>query len=353
MPKETMTPRERWEAVLTRSKPDRVPMDYWGTAEASEKLIRHMGVGSFDEAADILHIDRIHGVGGKYVGPPAPEGEDIFGCRRRTATYATGVYNECVYHPLARFESLDELEREYDWPSPDSWDYSHLPDDVKGKESAPIQGGGSEPFLAYCNLRGMEQAFVDLVENPDIVHFCLDKLFGLAYENSRRVFETIPGKVLISYVAEDMGSQESLLFSPKQVHEFLIPRMKRMIDLVHDAGAFVFHHSDGAVRAIIPDMIEAGIDVLNPVQWRCQGMEREGLKRDFGDRLIFHGAVDNQQTIAFGTVDDVRLEVIDNLRILGDGGGYIIAPCHNIQPVGPPENVVAMYETGYEEGLVR
>jgi len=97
-------------------------------------------------------------------------------------------------------------------------------------------------------------------------------------------------------------------------------------------------------------MIEAGIDVLNPIQWRCQGMEREGLKRDFGDQVIFHGGMDNQYTLAFGTVEEVRQEVADNLRILGEGGGYILAPCHNIQAVSPPENIVAMYETGYECG---
>ena len=97
-------------------------------------------------------------------------------------------------------------------------------------------------------------------------------------------------------------------------------------------------------------MIAAGIDVLNPIQWRCTGMERAGLKRDFGGKLIFHGGVDNQYTLPFGSVEEVRQEVIDNLRILGEGGGYILAPCHNIQAVSPPENVVAMYETGYEYG---
>jgi uroporphyrinogen decarboxylase len=124
-----------------------------------------------------------------------------------------------------------------------------------------------------------------------------------------------------------------------------------MAELVHQAGAYVFHHSDGAVRPIIPDMIEeVGIDVLNPIQWRCRGMERAGLKRDFGDRLVFHGGVDNQQTLAFGGVEDVREEVRTNVEVLGMGGGYILAPCHNIQAVSPPENVVAMYETGYEIG---
>lgn len=123
-----------------------------------------------------------------------------------------------------------------------------------------------------------------------------------------------------------------------------------MIDLVHDAGAFVFHHSDGAIRKIIPDMIDAGIDILNPIQWRCKGMEREVLKRDFGDKVIFHGGMDNQYTLAYGSVEEVRQEVLDNLRILGEGGGYILAPCHNIQAVSPPENIVAMYETCYENG---
>jgi uroporphyrinogen decarboxylase len=99
-------------------------------------------------------------------------------------------------------------------------------------------------------------------------------------------------------------------------------------------------------------MLELGIDVLNPIQWRSKGMERGALKADFGDRLIFHGAMDNQYTLPFGTVEEVRQEVRDNLRILGAGGGYILAPCHNIQPVSPPENIVAMYEEGYACGWV-
>jgi len=140
------------------------------------------------------------------------------------------------------------------------------------------------------------------------------------------------------------------MFSPAQIREFLLPRMKRMMDLVHGAGAYVFHHNDGACRAILPDMIEAGIDILNPVQWRCKGMDREGLKRDFGSKVVFHGAMDNQHTLPFGSVEEVRREVLDNLRILGEGGGYILAPCHNLQVVGPAENIVAMYETGYENG---
>ncbi len=350
VPREWMTSRERWLAVLQRRKPDRVPMDYWATPEATDNLMRHLGVSTHEELFDRLHIDRPAGVGGRYVGPAPPEGEDIWGMRYKQVEYASGVYSECIHHPLAAYETVEEIAANYQWPSPDWWDYSHLPEQVKGLEDRPIQGGGSEPFLLYCQLRGLEQGMMDLVVNPEMVHYCLDKLFDLAYENTRRIYEAIPGKVLISYVAEDMGSQESLLFSLKQIEEFLLPRMRRMMELVHQAGAYVFHHSDGAIRPVIPLMIEAGIDVLNPIQWRCAGMEREGLKRDFGDRLVFHGGVDNQYTLAMGTVEEVRREVEDNLRILGAGGGYILAPCHNIQAVSPPENIVAMYETGYNLG---
>jgi uroporphyrinogen decarboxylase len=264
--------------------------------------------------------------------------------------YGTGIYREVVFNPLAEFETVKEIEKNYEWPDPDWWDYSEVSGQIMGMEDRPIRGGGSEPFLQYKSLRGQWQGYVDLVKNPEIVHYCLDKLFHLAYENTRRIYGQIPGHVMITYVAEDMGSQTGLLIPPRKIREFLIPQMKRMMDLAHDHGAFVFHHSDGSIREILPDMIKAGIDVLNPVQWRCRGMEREGLKADFGRDLIFHGAMDNQQTLPFGTVENVEREVVENLNILGGGGGYILAPCHNIQANTPMENVVAMYEKGYQAG---
>jgi uroporphyrinogen decarboxylase len=350
MSKDAMSPRERWLAVLNRKKPDRVPMDYWATPEATAKLLKACGCADEASLFRKLHIDRPVTVVPAYVGPAVPDDADVFGCRYRDMRYATGVYRECIHHPLAEFATLEELKKGYRWPSPDWWDCTALPAQVAAFPDAPVRGGGSEPFLTYKDLRGGEQAFIDLIENPEIVHYCLDRLYDLAYEGTRRIYEALPGQVNISYVAEDMGSQDDLMYSPAQIREFFIPRMKRMIDLAHQAGVFVFHHSDGGVRRIIPDMIQAGIDVLNPIQWRCGGMEREGLKRDFGERLIFHGGVDNQRTLPFGTVDDVRAEVRDNLSILGAGGGYILAPCHNIQAVSPAENIVALYETGYHIG---
>ena len=349
MPRESMTPRERWLAVLTRQTPDRVPMDIWITPEARDTLCAYLGC-DFDTVCERLHIDAPLTVSGRYVGPPPPEGKDIWGLERRRVDYGTGAYDEVISAPLAQFNSPEEIEATYTWPHPDWWDYAHLPELVRGKEAQPVRGGGSEPFLLYKMLRGEEQAFMDLLMHPDIVHYCLDKLFELAYQDTLRIFETIPDRVMITYVAEDLGGQTGLLMAREHMHEFLFPRMKRMMDLTREHGSCVFTHSDGAVREIIPDFIALGSQVLNPIQWVCPGMERDGLKRDFGDALVFHGGVDNQRILPFGSVAEVEEEVRENYRTLGAGGGYILCPCHNIQAVSPPENIVAMYETGYAEG---
>jgi uroporphyrinogen decarboxylase len=349
VPEETMTSRERWEAVLTGKKPDRIPMDIWMTDEARNKLLRYLGC-DYDAMLERLHIDRPIIVGPSLVGRQPDEGTDIWGIKYRSVDYGTGIYNEAVLNPLAAFNSVEEIEASYTWPSVDWYDFSALHDQIKGQERRPVLGGGSEPFLIYKNLRGDEQAFMDLLLNPDMVHYCLDKLFDFCHETSLRLFESIPGQVQITYVAEDLGGQESLMYSPAHIREFLLPRMKRMNELTKQHGSHPFFHSDGAVREMLPDIIEIGAEVLNPIQWRCPGMERDRLKRDFGDRLLFHGGVDNQQTLPFGGVEEVRDEVMENIRILGEGGGYILAPCHNIQAVSPPENVVALFETGYEYG---
>jgi len=206
MSKDTMTSRERWLAVLNREKPDRIPMDYWATEEATRNLCAHLEC-DFDEACTRLHIDRRLTVGGKYVGPPLAEETNVFGIKTRLVDYGAGRYAESVNAPLARYNSVVEIEAHYTWPSPDWWDYSHLPETVKGNEDCIVQGGLSEPMLTYKRLRGEAQAFMDLHVNSDIVHYCLGKLFALAYQDALRIFETIPGVVSITYVAEDLGGQ--------------------------------------------------------------------------------------------------------------------------------------------------
>lgn len=345
-----MTPRERWLATLRHERADRLPVDYRATPEATRKLMEHLGAESFAEVERRLHIDPVVDIGPRYIGPPVPRDEDVFGIRYQNTDYGLGSYRNPVHHPLAQYETVAQIEADYHWPNPDWWDYSGVPAQVEGKEDCVIRGGGSEPFATYKWLRGVAQGYLDLIERPEMVHHCLGKLYELCYQDTLRVYEAVPGRVIWTWVAEDYGSQEGLIISLRHIEEFFLPHMKRMVDLVHSAGAFAFHHSDGACRDNVPNIISIGMDVLDPVQWRAKGMDREELKREFGDRLVFHGAMDNQQTLAFGTVEDVRREVADNIRILGAGGGYILGPCHNIQAISPPENVVAMYEAAWEMG---
>ena len=136
----------------------------------------------------------------------------------------------------------------------------------------------------------------------------------------------------------------------EQIRRFILPNQKKMADLARSHGIHIFYHTDGAARDVIPDLIEVtGIEILNPIQWRCPGMEREGLVRDFGDKVIFHGSIDNQKTLPFGTPDDVRKEVLESIEIYSSAR-WICAPCHNLQPVSPTENIVALYETIWEHG---
>jgi len=350
---DAMSPKERWLAVLKRRRPDVVPMDYWATDEVTDRLMKHLGCEEPEEMYERLHIDAVVGMSPEYVGPPVPEDSDVYGCRYRNIGHQTGVYRECIYHRLAEYKTVSEIKKNFEWPSVDLYDYSVIPEQIEDYEDYPIRGGGSEPFLTYKNLRGMKQAYLDLYMHTDIVHYCLDQLFDFCYENTKLIYDQVHGKVLLSYVAEDFGSQTGLLVSPKQIHEFFLPRMKRMMDLAHNNGVYVFFHSDGSIRKMIPDMIQVGIDVLNPIQWRCKDMNRETLKREFGDKVVFHGAMDNQYTLAFGSQAEVRQEVRDNLRILGREGGYVLAPCHNIQPVTPTQNILAMYDEGYNRSIQR
>jgi uroporphyrinogen decarboxylase len=339
-----VTPRERWEAILEGKIVDRPPLDYWGTDEVTDKLMKHLKAPTLRALYEKLGIDPPFKVEPEYVGPQVAHDEDIFGCKYRNVDYGSGVYRECVYHPLEKFNRVEEIEKNFSWPNIDDFDFSTIKEQAEDWQDYPIRGGGSEPFLDYKYLRGQKQGYIDLFRYPEIVEYCLDKLFDFCFEYTCKIYKEIPGKVALSYVSEDFGSQNGLLISPRMIRIVFLPRMKRMIDLAHRNGVYVFFHSDGAIREIIPDFIDAGIDILNPIQWRSKSMDRFELKRDFGDKVVFHGAVDNQYTLPFGTVDEVRREVVENLSIFGGGAGYILAPCHNIQPITPIQNILAMYE---------
>ncbi len=340
-----MTPRERWIAAIQRKPFDRIPSDFWATGEVVQTLLKELQCHSEDELWRALHIDRPHSAGPRYIGPQL-SGRDIWQVSHKLQEVADGqgTYQEVDECPLAGMDDVRQLE-DFPWPTTDWFDFSHIREDLDRLEEWPVCGATYEPFLIYCAMRGLEQAYQDLAVFPEFADFALQKIFEFHFDLNTKIFESAgtKGDILFCYVAEDLGSQHGLLMSAATIERFLIPRMKAMIDLTHSYGALAFHHDDGAIRSILPRLVEIGIDILNPIQWRCPGMERESLKRDFGEALTFHGAVDNQYTLPFGTPDEVRQEVLDNIRILGEGGGYIVAPCHNIQPITPVKNILAMY----------
>jgi uroporphyrinogen decarboxylase len=190
---------------------------------------------------------------------------------------------------------------------------------------------------------------MDLIEYPEIADYCLKGLCDFYYEMTQRSFESLPaGTITMVSFGEDMGSEIDLLISRTHFMRFIWPHLKRVGDLVHEAGAKVFVHSDGAIAKIIPDFIDMGADILDPVQWRLPDMGLELLKTQYGDKMAFHGAIDNQVTMPFGTAEDVREEVRRNISILQER--YVLGPCHAIQPASPPENTVALYDEGWRSG---
>ncbi len=347
-----MTPRERWLALLNGERPDRIPTDYQATPEVTARLLRDLDC--LDERAlwKRLDIDRRTILEPKWKLPHHPDdpAADMWGIRYRKADYGTGVYDEPVHMPLAAIDTVEEVHA-HRWPSPDDFDYGVITRAIEADDGTyPIHVGVYEPFLLYGYMRGLERAFEDLLLRPEIADAILSHIYDFYEESNRRSFEAGGGRIDLTYVAEDLGAQTGPLMSLKTYRRFLLPNQKRMADLARSFGIHVMYHTDGAARPFLPDLVDVvGIEILNPIQWRCPGMEREKLVADFGDRIIFHGSIDNQRTLAFGTVDDVVREVRESIEIYRNVR-WICAPCHNIQPVSPTENVVAMYETIHQLG---
>ncbi len=347
-----MTPRERWLALFAGEKPDRIPTDYWATDEVTARLLKELGCADKEALYTRLHIDGVVHINPERTlkHPPGDEQADIWGLRRTAIDYGTGSYDEFANHPLADLTTVDELNA-YPWPRPADHDFERYHREISAAPSHRIvRSGEYEPFLLYCALRGMELAMMDLLVDQEFVDTALEHIFQYYYTVNQRTFELGKGRIDITYVAEDLGGQTALLFGVPEIRRFILPRQKKMADLARSFGIHVFYHTDGAARSIIPDLLDVtGIEILNPIQWRCPGMEREGLVRDFGKRVIFHGAVDNQHTLPFGSVEEVRSEVLDNIRLFS-GARWICAPCHNLQPVTPTVNILTMYETVHEHG---
>jgi uroporphyrinogen decarboxylase len=350
-----MTSRERVLAAINHARCDRVPTDIWATDEVWEKLIPRFGPDK-EAVYDALHIDAIVGIAPDYVGPALSkvaedEQVDYWGIRNRRVRYQTGTYWEQIFHPLAFVRTRRDLD-EYRWPTPDWFDYSGLKQRAREvRERHVVESGYMAPFYFHNLLRGLETSLIDPLDDAELTRDLIGRICHFFFEHHLRIFESCDGMVDIAQVTDDYGSQTGPLIGMTTFREFYKPHLQRFIDLCHTFNIKVFHHDDGAIRPFLPDLVAMGIDILNPVQHTCPGMERAGLKRDFGGRLCFHGGIDNQGVLPFGTPEDVRREVRRSIDSLApDATGYILAPCHNLQAVSPVENIVAMYDEAFSYG---
>ncbi len=349
-----MTPRDRWLALLDGRPADRIPTDYWRTAEFHAKLVGALGCDGEDLLLRLaIDTPRTFGPHALRHHHPDDPKADIWGVRRRRINYGSGEYDEFDSQPLGNATTVSDVHA-FKWPSPDDFDYAGLKNRLTADDRYRVVFVGHyEPFLLYCAMRGMQQAYEDFVISPEIAEAALGHIFDFHYEMNRRSWEAAGGKADVFYLAEDLGGQHGALFSLDHYRRFLLPGQRKMAELARSFGIRCFYHTDGAARTFLPDLIDVvGINILNPLQWRCPGMDLEGLVRDFGKRMIFHGGIDNQQTLPFGTIDDVRQEVRSVGRIM-ERARWICAPCHNIQAVGPVENVLAMYEEVGKVNLCR
>ncbi len=382
------TPRARVHMALRHQQPDRTPVDFLAAPEIWQRLVERLGIDAptpgeesyfdpaweavlrhFDVDCRVVSYDQFYSPPDSVLRPGArvdwwnalsrstpnrmwrqalPDGTsyDLWGHVIRIIENPTGAYEEYAVWPLADAASVDDLKG-YAWPDPDWWDFAPLPDLLRSMDDGGekhIRFRIGSVFEVGWQLRGLQEMLMDLVLQPEIPKYIMERLTDVYVENTRRVLELAGDRIDMVYFYDDVATQNGLMISEAMWREFIQPCHARLIEVAQRHNVPVMYHCDGAIYPLIDALIEMGVQVLNPVQADAAGMEPERLKREFGDRLSFHGGIDIIKTLPRGTPDDVRAEVRERVRVLGRDGGYIMASSHHIQSDTPLENVFAMYE---------
>jgi len=204
-------------------------------------------------------------------------------------------------------------------------------------------------------MRGYREFYLDLAGNPALAYELMDYVVDLKIRYWEEVLENVGDMIDVVVLEDDLGQQDRLLVSPSMYREVVKPRHKRIFSFLRSKlrdQTYLMLHSDGAILELIPDLIEMGVQILNPIQSSAAGMNLEALKKEFGKDLVFWGGgIESQGVLSFGTPDEVRNAVARNIEILAPGGGFVFSVVHNIQPEVPPENILAMWEALQEYGI--
>ena len=375
-----MTHRERVLAAINHQEPDRVPIDLGGTffttmtAPAWDRLHRYLGlsedakptVASRRSLTVYPHetVLRRFDVDARPVVTGSPdlnpdrkvsdtELVDEYGVRWVRAHDGHYINVDGPFYHLED-PTLQDLDR-VPWPDPtDAGRYRGLRERARWlretTDYAVILAVGPGPVHLSQFMRGYQAWLEDLLLHQSFFTALLERLAELHARVIERALEETQEYVDIVALGDDVGTQNGPLVHPEKYRRLIKPSHRRIFGAVKRFAKPVLYHTCGSVYALIPDFIDAGVDILNPIQVRAAGMDTRRLKREFGRELSFWGAIDIQEVLPRGTPAQVRDEVRRRIDDLAPGGGYVLSATHNIQPEVPPENLVAMYETAVECG---
>lgn len=351
-----LSPRERVLCALDHQEADRVPLDTWISREAIDKLCRHFDLSPETEPYGMWHEGLLQRFRidfrrpyTPYCGPPLrafADGswETEFGLVRQG--YGYGVPTT---HPLEEATEVAQI-MDYPYPRPEWYDYSGLAPYCRRHAQYAITGGSKFAFFTEaCDLMGMETLMLNLYDAPELVEALLHRLVDMHVALTECWLEAAPNAIDILICTDDYGGRESMLISPEHWRRFVRPALRRVVDFGHDHGLRVMLHSDGAIRPIIPDLIEIGLDILNPIEPEAERMEPAGIKAAFGEELVLHGAA-SVMTLVHGTPEEVAAETRTLLAQLAPGRGFVLCPTNHLLEDMPVENIVALYDTAYEAG---
>ncbi len=369
------SPRERFGRILHFQPADRVPLDLDGTSLTSiapgvlQGLKNLLGVDGPGESIyqpidervlDALHIDfrrigRLIGSGDRLIDGNPNRTIDMWGIERAW----TGQYWDIVKSPL-KGATTSDLDR-YPWPDPSNW--IKLDELASFKQEARHLWETSETvvvaehpvygvFELACWMCGFDDFLWRLAGDETFVHRLFTILLDLQKQFIEPYYRAVGAYVHLTTSGDDFGTQTGPFLSPRAFRTFIRPYFQERILFTRQyTQAAFWHHSCGSIYELIPDLIESGVVILNPIQPGAKFMEPERLKKDFGAKLCFHGGFDTQGVLPFGSKDEIVNEVQRVMRAMKPGGGYIFSAAHNIQEDVPPENVLTMYQAAYELGV--
>ena len=375
-----MNSRECFLAAMAHEEPDWVPVDYGKHIgsfhkRAYDELKRYLGLEAETRVLDRMAQNVVLGeavcqrlgidfrwVVPHWVGVTDVEidGNAGYVDMWRTPYQYTevGEYYAVAGNPLDDPDlSIADVEA-FDWPDP------HNPAMFEGLEERARDWYENTGYVVGADgikvgvlqtasqLRGYDKLFTDFALNPDLAHALLDRVSGIINAMYHDYMEVVGPYVQVVCITDDQGTQDSLLVSPEMFREFIKPRLREQIAIIKDAADVkVLFHCDGAVLPLMEDFIEIGVDILNPIQTVVRGFgDTEALQEAYGDRICFHGGIDVQQVMPNASPAELTCEVAGRIRDLGSGGGYILAPCHNINVDVLVENVVTMFDAACDYG---